>query len=90
MRNMCIYIYIYRSEGLALTGYDIPGCVEDGAWSSLDALGKFFRRRRRRRPPGFEKGAVIGLITTSALPGCADRSVSSSKYRRPEFYGKSS
>ena len=22
----------YRSEGLALTGYDIPGCVEDGAW----------------------------------------------------------
>ena len=27
-----IYIYIYRSEGFALTGYDIPGCVEDGAW----------------------------------------------------------
>ena len=23
---------IYRSEGFALTGYDIPGCVEDGAW----------------------------------------------------------
>ena len=22
----------YRSEGFALTGYDIPGCVEDGAW----------------------------------------------------------
>ena len=22
----------YRSEGIALTGYDIPGCVEDGAW----------------------------------------------------------
>ena len=22
----------YRSEGLALTGYDIPGCVDDGAW----------------------------------------------------------
>ena len=21
-----------RSEGFALTGYDIPGCVEDGAW----------------------------------------------------------
>ena len=29
---MYIYIYIYRSEGFALTGYDIPGCVEDGAW----------------------------------------------------------
>ena len=23
---------INRSEGFALTGYDIPGCVEDGAW----------------------------------------------------------
>ena len=22
----------YRSEGFALTGYDIPGCMEDGAW----------------------------------------------------------
>ena len=22
----------YRSEGFTLTGYDIPGCVEDGAW----------------------------------------------------------
>ena len=21
-----------RSEGFILTGYDIPGCVEDGAW----------------------------------------------------------
>ena len=23
---------ISRGEGFALTGYDIPGCVEDGAW----------------------------------------------------------
>ena len=23
---------IYRSEGFALTGYDIPGCMDDGAW----------------------------------------------------------
>ena len=22
----------YRSAGFALTGYDIPGCVDDGAW----------------------------------------------------------
>ena len=22
----------YPSEGFTLTGYDIPGCVEDGAW----------------------------------------------------------
>ena len=26
------YNNAYRSEGFALTGYDIPGCVEDGAW----------------------------------------------------------
>ena len=24
--------HIYRSEGFALTGYVVPGCVEDGAW----------------------------------------------------------
>ena len=30
--NMYIYIYIYRSEGFAVTGYAVPGCVEDGAW----------------------------------------------------------
>ena len=24
--------HYYRSEGFALTGYDIPGCMEDGAW----------------------------------------------------------
>ena len=22
----------YRSAGFAFTGYDMPGCVEDGAW----------------------------------------------------------
>ena len=26
------YIAPSRSEGFALTGYDIPGCVDDGAW----------------------------------------------------------
>ena len=35
-KNACITPYriynIYRSEGFALTGYDIPGSVEDGAW----------------------------------------------------------
>ena len=24
--------YVYRSEGFALTGYVVPGCVEDGTW----------------------------------------------------------
>ena len=27
---------IHRSEGFALTGYDIPGCMEDGAWMLLE------------------------------------------------------
>ena len=26
------FLDTYRSEGFALTGYDIPGCVEDGNW----------------------------------------------------------
>ena len=29
---LSIAIYIYRSEGFALTGYVVPGCVEDGTW----------------------------------------------------------
>ena len=29
---MRLFQYDYRSEGFALTGYDIPGCVDDGAW----------------------------------------------------------
>ena len=27
-----MYIYIYRGGGFALTGYVVPGCVEDGGW----------------------------------------------------------
>ena len=27
-----IVVYEYRSEGFALTGYVVPGCVEDGIW----------------------------------------------------------
>ena len=30
--HIYIYIYIYRSEGFALTGYVVPGCVEDWTW----------------------------------------------------------
>ena len=32
--GLLLYIrcLLYRSEGFALTGYDIPGCMEDGAW----------------------------------------------------------
>ena len=75
--------WIYLSEGFALTGYDIPGCVEGGAWmlwgnssvaaavvAAADAL------------PDLENGHFSSFITKSALPECADRSVSSSGCRR--------
>jgi len=55
-----------------------------------------FKIKTRRRPPrpatcghwahledSFDE--VICFITTSALPGCADRSVSPSEYRRTEY-----
>ena len=75
-----IYIYIYRSEGFALTGYVVPGCVEDGAWmiwgnSSVAAAVAV-------ADPDLGNGQLSGFITTPALPECADRSVSSSEYRR--------
>ena len=69
---------LHRSEGFALTGYDIPGCVEDGAWmlrenSSVVAVVVAH--------PDLGNGQFSSFITTSALPECADRSVSSSEYR---------
>ena len=66
--SLSIYIYIYRSEGFALTGYDIPGCVEDGAWM----LWILPSSRSSRSPTRVWEGAVIGYITISALLGCAD------------------
>ena len=72
-------MYIYRSEGFALTGYDIPECVEDGAWmlwrnSSVVAAAAVAHL-------DLENGQFSSFIMTSALPECADRSVSSSEYR---------
>ena len=32
MKRQHVLKPICRSEGFALTGYDIPGCMEDGAW----------------------------------------------------------
>ena len=31
-RFLKIAFFSYRSEGFALTGYVVPGCVEDGTW----------------------------------------------------------
>ena len=75
-QGMCSKCRQNRSEGFALTGYDIPGCVEDGAWmlwenSSVAAVAH----------PDLGNGQLSVFIATSALPECADRSISSSEYR---------
>ena len=67
----------HRSEGFALTGYDIPGCVEDGAWmlwenSSAAAVAHL----------DLENCHFSSFVTESVLPECADRSVSPSGCRR--------
>ena len=86
---MYIYIYIYRSEGFALTGYDIPRCVEDGAWmpwenSSVVAVAAAVVAAAVAAVahPDLENGHFSSFITESALPECGDRSVSSSGCRR--------
>ena len=49
---------IYRSEGFVLTRYDIPGCVEDGAWmlwensSAAVAAAVFAHRGGGKGEPG--------------------------------------
>ena len=63
-----------QSEGFALTGYDIPGCVEDGAWM----LWEFFSAAAVAHPD-LENGQFSSFITKSALPECANRSVSSKR-----------
>ena len=75
-----------RSEGFALTGYDTPGCVEDGGWmlwenSSVVVVAAVVVVAH----PDLENGQFSSFITKSALPECADRSVSSSEYRRRNF-----
>ena len=68
----------YRSEGIALTGYDIPGCIEDGAWmlwenSSVAAIVAAVVAAVAH--PDLENGHFSSFITESALPECADRYV---------------
>ena len=42
-----------RSEGFALTGYDIPGCVDDGAWMLWENSSAAVAAAVA--PPGLEK-----------------------------------
>ena len=68
---------IYRSEGFALTGYDIPGCMEDGAWmfrenSSVVAAVAAVAAAAVAHP-GLD--FFSSFITELDLPECADRSV---------------
>ena len=71
----------YRSEGFTLTGYDIPGCVDDGAWMLWENSFVLVVAVVVVAHPDLENGHFSSFITTSALPECADRSVSSSEYR---------
>ena len=71
--------HVGEATTFAVAGYDIPGCVEDGAWmlwenSSVVAAAAVAH-------PDLENGQFSSFITKSALPECADRSVSSSEYR---------
>ena len=74
------YGALYRSEGFALTGYDIPGCVDDGAWmlwenSSVVVAVAVAVAAAAVAHPDLENCNFSSFITESALPECADRSV---------------
>merc|ERR1711966_613812 len=75
----------YRSEGFALTGYDIPGCVEDGAWMPWENSSVAAVAAAAVAHPDFENGHFLRFITESELPECADRSVSSKQVPRKQF-----
>ena len=73
-----MHIWPNRSEEFALTGYDIPGCVDDGAWM----LWENSSAAAAVAHPDLENGQFSSFVTESELPECADRSVSSSDCRR--------
>ena len=77
---------IYRSEGFALTGYDIPGYMEDGAWMlwenssvAVAAVVAAVAAVAAVAHPDLENGQFSSFVTESELPECADRSVSSKR-----------
>ena len=70
-----------RDLPLEVTGYDIPGCMEDGAWmlwenSSVAVAAAVVAAVAH---PDLENGQFSSSITESELSECADRSVSSKR-----------
>ena len=60
---------INRSEGFTLTGYDIPGCVEDGAWMPWENSSVVAAVAAAAvAHPDFENGHFSSFITESELP----------------------
>merc|ERR1711966_418114 len=78
----------YRSEGFALTGYDIPGCVDDGAWMLWENSSVVAAVVAVVAHPDLENGQFSSFVTESELPECADRSVSSKRVRPAQFLRK--
>ena len=75
----------YRSEGFALTGYDIPGCMEDGAWMLWENSSAAVAAVAH---PDLGNGQFSSFVTESELPECADRSVSSKRVPPAQFLRK--
>ena len=47
--------HTHRSEGFALTGYVVPGCVEDGAWMLWGLSARLWllpKSNHKNAPPG--------------------------------------
>ena len=63
----------YLSEGFTLTGYDIPGCMEDGAWMLQENSSAAAVAAAAVAHPVWKN--FSSFITESDLPECADRSV---------------
>ena len=78
-----------RSEGCALTGYDIPGRMEDGAWMLWENSSVVVAVAAAAVAHlDLENCHFSSFITESELPECADRSVSSKRVPRKQFLGK--
>ena len=60
----------YRSEGFAPTEYDIPRCVEDGAWTLWENSSV----------------AVVGFVVVVAHPGVGRETRDERREKREDIY----